>query len=166
MLLELQAFCLQPFEYAGLHPGIIAKSWKPADARLFAKPGELALGVAPRGLLNRSPRFLQGTFAAEHRAQFPITDKIEWLRILARAALKQQRSHFAHPSVIKHSVCSGVDALVEFFARRRSRNSSERWGTSARPSSSARKYSPVPTVNTGKRFRFRRSCRICSAIWR
>src|SRR6266581_4725259 len=114
MLLQLQAFCLQPFEYAGLHPGIIAKSWKPADARLFAKPGELALGVAPRGLLNRSPRFFQGTLAAEHRAQFPIADKIKWLRILDQAALKQQRLHFTHPSVIKHSACSRVDSLVVF----------------------------------------------------
>src|SRR5258708_603195 len=108
---------MKPFENAGLHPGIIAKSRKPAYAGLFAKPGELAFGIAPRGLLNRSPRFFQSNLAPQHRPQFPVADKIKWLRILAQATLKQ-RLHFSHPALLKHGVCSGVDALLEFLARR------------------------------------------------
>src|SRR5216683_966236 len=116
-LLLLQAFCLKPFENARLHSGVIAKPGKPAHVRFFTKPGELPLGVTAGGLLNRGPRFFQSNLAPEDRAQFPVANKIKWFGVLAETALKE-RLHFAHPSLHKHGVCSGVDALVEFLARR------------------------------------------------
>src|SRR6266850_1602171 len=83
-----QSFCLKPFESGVLHRGVIAKSCRPAYARLFAKPGELAFGVTPRGLLNRSPRFFQCNLAAEYCAQLAVTDEIKRLRIVVQAALE------------------------------------------------------------------------------
>src|SRR5207249_2065892 len=68
-----------------------------------------------RSLLDCFPGFLESRLASQYCAQFPVADKIKWLRFLTQAAIKQ-RLHFAHPALFEHSVRSGVNAFIEFFA--------------------------------------------------
>src|SRR5260370_23368306 len=134
MLRLLQALCLKPIKNAGLHSGIVAKTRKPAHALLSTKPGELAFGVLPRSLLNRTPRLFERDFAAEDCAQFSVADEIEWSCVFAQAAF-QQGMNFPQPSPLEHGVCSCVDTLVEFLARRYHANfqnsPSWQWGSAA-----------------------------------
>src|SRR5580658_5243424 len=72
-----QAFVPKPFARFFLRARIIAKTLEPVNAMLFPKPGELALRVAPRGLLNRGARLFEFCFSTQNLAQFTVADEIE-----------------------------------------------------------------------------------------
>ena len=59
--------------------GIVAEAGKPVHEGLLAEPGELALGVVARGLGNGFCGGSQGDGAFEVRAQFAVSDEVEWL---------------------------------------------------------------------------------------
>jgi len=84
-------------------------------------------------------------------------DKLREITALADTAI--QRTAF-------NTLCRWPGGCSSALARSRARNSSERCGTSASPSSRARKYNPVPTVNMGSFFRRRKSSKTDSANWR
>ena len=62
----------------GCNRRIVAESREPVNARLFAKPSELALGIATRGLLDRFDSGCKRSSPFEVFAQLGVADKLEW----------------------------------------------------------------------------------------
>src|SRR5262249_42827366 len=115
------ALRVQERQYAGLQAWLIAEAGEPLDPGFFAKPSDLAFGVAPCGLLNRLARFWQRQFAAQDEAQFTIADEVQRLGGFVQTAL-QQFSYFAHPSLFQHRSGPHMNPLVQVFARRHQPN--------------------------------------------
>lgn len=59
--------------------GIVAEAGEPVDEGFFAKPGELALGVAARGLGNGFGGGGEGNGAFEMSMQFAVADEVKGL---------------------------------------------------------------------------------------
>ena len=96
---------------------IIAKAGEPVHERLLAEPGELALGVAARGLGNCFRGGSERDRAFEVRAQFAVADEVERLGV-GRNAAAHEAGNFLEPAAIEHRVDAALDALVQRGARR------------------------------------------------
>src|ERR1700676_3650174 len=81
-----------------LHSRIIAKTGEPVNAGIFPEPCNLALCVAPRGLLNRHAGLIEILFSAQNFAQLAISDEIERFGVFRQAA-SHQAAHFLHPAL-------------------------------------------------------------------
>src|SRR5580704_13653619 len=95
----------------------VAEAREPVHAGFLAKPSELALGEAARGLLDS----LHGVFFAgapgKMFAQLRISDELERLGVGWNAA-RDERAHFFQPSGCEHCSSARVNARVESGARR------------------------------------------------
>src|SRR5262249_48661395 len=69
---------------------VVAETGKPMDAKFPAKPGDLALGILARALLDRGLCRFERDFAAKMGAQFTIADEVEGL-----GALGETRGDYA-----------------------------------------------------------------------
>src|SRR5580704_14697376 len=83
------ALLAEPTARFVLQAWIIAKAGEPVNAGIFAEPCHLALGVAPRGLLNRHARVFERLLSAQDLAQLAIPDEIERLGISRRSTCHQ-----------------------------------------------------------------------------
>src|SRR5882672_853680 len=97
--------------------GVIAESGEPVDEGFFAEPGELALGVAARGLTNRFRGGGEGDGAFEVRAQLAISDEVEWLGVVWNAAAEKSGNLF-DPAAVEHRVDPLLDSIVQCGAWR------------------------------------------------
>src|ERR1700675_3195392 len=84
---------------------------------LLAEPGELALGVAARGLGNRFCGGGDGDGTLKVRAQFAVSNEVEWLRVKWNAAA-DQAVYLFEPPLIHHRVYAVLDAVVQRGPRR------------------------------------------------
>src|ERR1700691_263268 len=95
----------------------VAEAWEPVHAGFFAKPGELALGKTPRGLLD----LVYGVFLrdqpGEMFAQLRIADELKWLCVCGNAA-RYQSAHFFKPPGCEHRIGACMNACVEHCAGR------------------------------------------------
>src|ERR1700676_2141661 len=112
---------MQMFRYQTLGAGgngrIFTKSWKPLNERLLAEPGKLALGVAARSLGDRFGGGSAGDSSLKMRAQFAISDEIEWFGIERHAAVNKP-GNFFQPASIEHRVHALFNALIQRGSRR------------------------------------------------
>src|ERR1700747_831303 len=95
---------------------IIPKSRQPMHQRLFAKPRDLALGVAASRLRNRFPCGNERDCPFKVRAQLAVSDKVEWLRIWRDAAVDQP-GNFIEPAALSHRMNAPLNAVVKRGAR-------------------------------------------------
>src|SRR5580704_10682415 len=78
------ALLAEPTARFVLQAWFIAKAGEPVNTGIFAEPCNLALCVAPRGLLNRQARVLERLLSAQDPAQLAISDEVERLGISRR----------------------------------------------------------------------------------
>lgn len=96
----------------------VAEGGEPANIWLAAKPGELALGEAARGLLDICDGGGERDAALEVGAEVGVADELERLGI-DRNSGRDEGADFVEPAGGEHFVHAGVDAGVEGGARRR-----------------------------------------------
>src|SRR5438876_6476852 len=126
-------------------------------SRLFAEPGQLTLGIAPRRLRYRLPRLLECSFAPQVPAQFAISDEIERFGIVGK--LFREAPHFLEPPAREHGVHPCMDALVECFSR---------WQQTNLHGPPTFEWRPAIAVHLGKRSEERRvgkECRGWLGLW-
>src|SRR5471032_750967 len=96
----------------------VAEAYEPMHIRFPAKPSELALGEAARGLLDLLSGFFLREVPRQMFAPFGVTDKLKRLHIRRDAAPDQARDFF-DPACLNHGIDACVDASVESFAGRK-----------------------------------------------
>jgi hypothetical protein len=112
---ELLRFCDR--ERRGGNFRRVAEAGEPVHAGFFAKPGELALGEAARGLLDLPHGVFARDTTGEMFASLRIPDELERLGVRWNAA-RHQRADFVRPSGCEHCGGALVDAGIERGARR------------------------------------------------
>src|SRR5947209_6468076 len=105
----------QPLVGFHLDARVVSEACKPVDRRFATEPGELALGVAPGGLLNSDASLLHRGVALQNRPQFVIPDEIERLRVLRQSG-SEQRANLFQPSVCEHRIRSSVNLGIQSIA--------------------------------------------------
>src|ERR1017187_1112400 len=95
---------------------IAAEASKPLDFRVFAEPGELALGVVAMALGDEGDRLVAGELAAQHRDGLGVAERGEG------AAFKSvgfdELSGLFDQAAIEHFVRAAVDTGIELGAGR------------------------------------------------
>jgi hypothetical protein len=95
--------------------GIIAESGEPVDEGFLAEPGELALGVAARGLGNRFRGGSDRGGAFKVRAQLAVSDEVEWLGVEWGAAAGEA-GNLVEPATLEHRVDASLDVTAQRIA--------------------------------------------------
>src|SRR5436853_4179771 len=105
----------EPCERLLLNDRVIPKAGEPVDTGFTFEPGELALGIAARRLLNSHASSVKRHLSAKHCAEFAVADEIERLGVFRQAGT-EQRANFVKPAVGEHRIGASVNALVQSFA--------------------------------------------------
>src|SRR5215471_19595427 len=95
---------------------VVTETGKPMDVRFPTKPGDLALGILARALLDRGLSRFECDFAAKIGAEFTITDEVEGLGALGETR-GDYTAHLVEPARRQHRFCAPVDSFIERFAR-------------------------------------------------
>ena len=101
-----------------LHGGIVSESGQPFYGGLFAKPGDLVLGVAPGISLRFEERLLRRQLATEHLQNLCVAVRFEWLSRFGPTHI-ENLFDFLHQAILEHPLAAIVQSRVQFFARRR-----------------------------------------------
>src|SRR5260370_23295750 len=100
-----------------LHGGLVSESGQPFHGGLFAKPGDLALGVAPRISLRFDERLLWCELTAEHLQNLRVAVRFEWFRRCGPPHIENEFD-LLHQTLLEHPLASIVQSRVQFVARR------------------------------------------------